>query len=631
MNPQILTRKNSLLLNPYATLSYQKLGIIYRDIKLENILLDPQGHIVLTDFGLCKKFQANEKVMRTFSFCGTIEYMSPELIKGGAEGHDFSVDWWSVGVLTYELLTGASPFTVDGERNTQAEISKRILKDQPPIPDHLSAHARDFIRRLLVKEPLKRLGGGQSDAAQLKSHPFLATINWSLLAQRKLKAPFKPKIKHELDVSNFAEEFTSMAPHVLVGARSNNPHDQSQATNLGSNNETNGSNMDTVDEEDDDYYESEDDESDDCIGGNYFDRSERVKPELMTAEQKKNSLDDDDEEDEEDYDDFDDGEVEDDYDHIDSQDDERRIVGGNATDFGQTSTANKLSSTNLMVHEINGLLMTIRQSRNQQQLNQKVSTGNQSVIQQQGVIYGCNSNNRSQQQQVFSMLTPSKHQLSFSLLARQQQQLDKKHQMHNTNDNTHCNLSSLTPSAIIQKQFEQRSYQKQQQQQQELFVNGVHYSKLFKGYSYMNPKAIEWYKQQDMKTFSPLRRTQKFYHEQGTIRQETSSLYSRPAKRQCAQILDHSTYQEGDGMNLSACKGAKAIPVEMLIDQPSEEEETKEALRSTSESPKTLRVAFTIGDGEDLATAIRSADIANRSEPERLIVYKRKYDAWNYC
>lgn len=142
--------------------------------------------------------------------------MSPELVKGGTEGHDFSVDWWSVGVLTYELLTGTSPFTVDGEHNNKAEIAKRILKYHPPIPEHLTPQAQDFLRRLLVKDPSQRLGGGQSDASQLKEHPFLATINWTLLAQRKLRAPFKPKIRHELDVSNFAEEFTSMAPHILV-------------------------------------------------------------------------------------------------------------------------------------------------------------------------------------------------------------------------------------------------------------------------------------------------------------------------------------------------------------------------------------------------------------------------------
>ncbi|CAN7999602.1 unnamed protein product, partial [Ixodes hexagonus] len=197
-----------------------KLGIIYRDIKLENILLDSQGHVVLTDFGLSKEFLPHEKAswqrdaldQRTYSFCGTIEYMAPEVVRGGSTGHDFSVDWWSVGVLTYELLTGASPFTVEGERNNQAEISKRILKSQPPIPENMSADVKDFIQKLLVKDPRKRLGGGIDDALELKKHRFFKGLNWDDLAEKKIGAPFVPKITGELDVSNFAEEFTSMVP-----------------------------------------------------------------------------------------------------------------------------------------------------------------------------------------------------------------------------------------------------------------------------------------------------------------------------------------------------------------------------------------------------------------------------------
>ena len=97
----------------------------------------------------------NEKA---YSFCGTIEYMAPEVVRSGGIGHDIAVDWWSVGVLTYELLTGASPFTVEGERNTQQDISRRIMRQQPPIPTHLGTEVKDFILKLLVKDPRKRLG-----------------------------------------------------------------------------------------------------------------------------------------------------------------------------------------------------------------------------------------------------------------------------------------------------------------------------------------------------------------------------------------------------------------------------------------------------------------------------------------
>uniref|UniRef100_A0A8C2QJK4 Ribosomal protein S6 kinase n=1 Tax=Cricetulus griseus TaxID=10029 RepID=A0A8C2QJK4_CRIGR len=188
-----------------------KLGIIYRDIKLENILLDSNGHVVLTDFGLSKEFVADE-TERAYSFCGTIEYMAPDIVRGGDSGHDKAVDWWSLGVLMYELLTGASPFTVDGEKNSQAEISRRILKSEPPYPQEMSTLAKDLLQRLLMKDPKKRLGCGPRDAEEIKEHLFFQKINWDDLAAKKVPAPFKPVIRDELDVSNFAEEFTEMDP-----------------------------------------------------------------------------------------------------------------------------------------------------------------------------------------------------------------------------------------------------------------------------------------------------------------------------------------------------------------------------------------------------------------------------------
>ena len=125
-----------------------------------------------------------------------------------------AVDWWSVGVLTYELLTGASPFTVEGEKNTQQDISRRILKTDPPIPSHLTSIVRDFIRRLLVKDPRQRLGGGPGDAKELKEHTFFkkapAPFSWEALERREIPPPFVPRITHELDTSNFSDEFTKM-------------------------------------------------------------------------------------------------------------------------------------------------------------------------------------------------------------------------------------------------------------------------------------------------------------------------------------------------------------------------------------------------------------------------------------
>ncbi|KAM9569951.1 ribosomal protein S6 kinase alpha-5-like isoform 2-T2 [Salvelinus alpinus] len=185
------------------------LGIVYRDLKLENILMDSSGHIVLTDFGLSKEF---DELERTYSVCGTIEYMAPEIAEGGEAGHDMAVDWWSLGVLMYELMTGGSPFTVDGDQNSHTDIAKRISKKDPPFPKDMSPLAKDLIQRLLIKDPKKRLGSGPDGADNVKKHPFYQKINWEDLAAKRLLAPFKPVIRDELDVSNFAEEFTEMDP-----------------------------------------------------------------------------------------------------------------------------------------------------------------------------------------------------------------------------------------------------------------------------------------------------------------------------------------------------------------------------------------------------------------------------------
>uniref|UniRef100_A0A673I6M4 Ribosomal protein S6 kinase n=1 Tax=Sinocyclocheilus rhinocerous TaxID=307959 RepID=A0A673I6M4_9TELE len=196
-----------------------KLGIVYRDLKLENILLDSNGHIVLTDFGLSKEFH---EVERAYSICGTIEYMAPEIVAGGESGHDKAVDWWSMGVLMYELLTGGSPFTVDGNENSHSDIAERIMKKDPPFPKDMGPLAKDIIQQLLIKDPKKRLGSGPSGAQNVKRHPFYQKMNWEDLAAKKVPAPFKPVIRDELDVSNFAEEFTEMDPTYSPAALPNN-------------------------------------------------------------------------------------------------------------------------------------------------------------------------------------------------------------------------------------------------------------------------------------------------------------------------------------------------------------------------------------------------------------------------
>uniref|UniRef100_A0A8C8H5Z8 non-specific serine/threonine protein kinase n=1 Tax=Oncorhynchus tshawytscha TaxID=74940 RepID=A0A8C8H5Z8_ONCTS len=179
-------------------------GIIYRDLKPENIMLSNNGHVKLTDFGLCKESIHDGTV--THTFCGTIEYMAPEILM--RSGHNRAVDWWSLGALMYDMLTGAPPFTGENRKKT---IDK-ILKCKLNLPPYLTQEARDLLKKLLKRNASLRLGAGPGDSSEIQSHPFFRHINWDDLLAHKVEPPFKPFLQSADDVSQFDSKFTSQTP-----------------------------------------------------------------------------------------------------------------------------------------------------------------------------------------------------------------------------------------------------------------------------------------------------------------------------------------------------------------------------------------------------------------------------------
>ncbi len=178
-------------------------GIVYRDLKPENILMDENGYLRLADFGMAKKLKNNEKAM---SFCGTPEYLSPEIIIG--EGHDKNADWWSFGILLYEMLCGLPPFYVENLERMYELIKSGPLKFPKRI--QLSDEAKDVIKKLLERDVNKRLGN--KGINEIKEHPFFKDIDFDLIVQKKIPAPYIPNINDKTDVQYFDEEFTSEEP-----------------------------------------------------------------------------------------------------------------------------------------------------------------------------------------------------------------------------------------------------------------------------------------------------------------------------------------------------------------------------------------------------------------------------------
>lgn len=179
------------------------LGLIYRDLKPENILIDLKGHIKLTDFGLTKEVSDDQTAT---TFCGTPEYLAPEMLQ--RQPYTKAVDWWSYGVLIFEMLTGLPPF-YDENVNT---MYKAILSDDIEFPSSMSPEVVDFITKLLDRNPSTRLGGGDSDVEEIKKHPFFAMLDWKAVYEKKYQPEWLPPIADETDVSLFDEEFTGETP-----------------------------------------------------------------------------------------------------------------------------------------------------------------------------------------------------------------------------------------------------------------------------------------------------------------------------------------------------------------------------------------------------------------------------------
>uniref|UniRef100_A0A3P8V700 Protein kinase C n=1 Tax=Cynoglossus semilaevis TaxID=244447 RepID=A0A3P8V700_CYNSE len=177
-------------------------GIIYRDLKLDNVMLDKDGHIKIADFGMCKEKVFGEA--RATTFCGTPDYIAPEILLG--QKYTFSVDWWSFGVLVYEMLIGQSPFQGDDED----ELFESIRTDTPHYPRWITKESKALLELLFEREPSRRLGV----VGDIRAQNFFKTINWPALEKREVTPPFKPKVKSASDCSNFDREFLSEKPRL---------------------------------------------------------------------------------------------------------------------------------------------------------------------------------------------------------------------------------------------------------------------------------------------------------------------------------------------------------------------------------------------------------------------------------
>jgi len=180
-------------------------GVLYRDLKPENLLLDEDGHICMTDFGISKEGLMSDND-RTATFCGTPEYLAPEVLEGN--GYGKAVDWWSFGTLMYEMLTGLPPFYSQDVQQMYQKIMTAKLSIPKTVPDD----AKDLLEKLLIRDPEERL----IEPSAIKAHPFFRSIDWEKLLNKEVTPPYKPPVKGKEDIGMVDPTFTSEEPTLTM-------------------------------------------------------------------------------------------------------------------------------------------------------------------------------------------------------------------------------------------------------------------------------------------------------------------------------------------------------------------------------------------------------------------------------